>query len=188
AGRRARRDRVAGDAVAAEVAGDDAGEAGDASLRGAVVRLPGETAKPGDGREVDDAPVALLPHEDRGGLRRAVVPLQVHGDDVVPLLLAHVEDHPVAQDPGDVDQDVDASEVVERRLDQPLAALDRRDGVEIGYRLAAGGADFVRDLRRRPAARRAAIDVHAVVVDDDVRAFLRQQHRDAAADAAPAAG
>ena len=34
--------------------------------------------------------------------------VEVDGDDRVPLLLGHVEDHPVAQDPCDVNHDVDA--------------------------------------------------------------------------------
>src|SRR3990170_1501246 len=38
-------DGVAGDAVAPDVAGDDAGKAGDAGLGGAIVRLAGDAAQ-----------------------------------------------------------------------------------------------------------------------------------------------
>ncbi len=47
AGPGARGDGVAGDAVAAEVAGDDAGEAGDGGLGAAVVRLAGVAPEAG---------------------------------------------------------------------------------------------------------------------------------------------
>ena len=71
--------------------------------------------RPELGAEVDDAAVALLSHEDGGGLDRREVALEVDGEDLVPLLLAHVEDHAVAQDAGVVDEDVDAAELVDAR-------------------------------------------------------------------------
>ena len=60
----------------------------------------------------------------------------------VPFLLGHVEDHPVTHDPGVVDHDVDPSEVVERRLDDPLAT--RHGGHRLGARRgpAAGALDL----------------------------------------------
>ena len=39
------------------------------------------------------------------------------GDDRVPLGLGHVEDHAIAQDARDVDQDVDATELADGLLD-----------------------------------------------------------------------
>ena len=44
-----------------------------------------------------------------GAVERA---FQVDRDDRVPLRLGHVEDHPVAQDAGHVDQDIDPAEAV----------------------------------------------------------------------------
>src|SRR5207244_12403550 len=93
-------DGVAGDAVTAEMAGESAGEAGDGRLGGAVVGLAGVAPEAGLRAEVDDAAVALLSHEDGGRLDRGEVALEVHGHDLVPLLLAHVEDHAVAEDAG----------------------------------------------------------------------------------------
>ena len=77
-----------GDAVAAEVAGDDAGHAGDAALGGAVVGLAGVADEAGDGGEVDDAAAALLAHEDRCGLDQAEVTLEVGLDHRVATLRA----------------------------------------------------------------------------------------------------
>ena len=81
-----------------EVAGDHAGERGHAALRGAVVRLARVAEEARHRREVDDPAVALLPHDHGRRFDRCEVALQVHPDDVVPLLLGEVEDHPVAQD------------------------------------------------------------------------------------------
>ena len=59
----------------------------------------------------DDAAALLLAHERRRVPRAVPGALQVHRDDRVPLRLAHVEDHPVAQDAGVVHQDVEAAEL-----------------------------------------------------------------------------
>ena len=69
--------------------------------------------------------------------------LEMDADNVVPLLLGHVEDHPVAQDAGDVDQDVELAELLDRLIDEPLAARHARDIHVIGDRLAAGGHDLL---------------------------------------------
>src|SRR5207244_1776807 len=76
------------------------GEAADRRFGGAVVRLPGITEQARARAEGDDPPVAPLAHV-RAGVAHAVEgALQVHRDDRVPLLLAHVEDHAVAQAAG----------------------------------------------------------------------------------------
>ena len=71
-----------------EVARDHAGEAGDAVLGGAVVRLAGVAEDAGRGRHRDDAAAPLLAHARRGVPGAVEGALQVHGDDRVPLLLA----------------------------------------------------------------------------------------------------
>ena len=63
--------------------------------------------------------------------------LEVDGDDGVPLLLGHVDQHAVAQDPGVVDQHVEVAERLHGGVDHPLAALPDGDGVGVGDRLAA---------------------------------------------------
>ena len=52
--------------------------------------------------------------------------LEVDGDDGVPLLLGHVDQHPVAQDAGVVDQHVEVAERLDGGVDHALAALPRR--------------------------------------------------------------
>ncbi len=164
---RVRREAVDGDAVALELLRDDDREAGDARLRGAVVRLADVAEDARRARGADDAPAHVLARlrllaPVRGGvLRRREVALEVDGDDGVPLLLGHVHEHPVAEDPGVVDEDVEAAELVDRLLDHATGAREVGDVLAVRDRLAAGGADLLDDLlgrrrgrRLRPRARR----------------------------------
>ena len=48
----------------------------------------------------------------------------MHGEDRVPLRLGHVEDHPIAQDAGNIDQDVDPSEGAYDLLDHLSGILE----------------------------------------------------------------
>ena len=69
-----------------------------------------------------------------GGMpQRCRVPLGVDTHDDVPLVLGHVDEHPVAEDAGVVDQHVEPAERPGRSLDQ------RRQGV--GVEQIGGGAD-----------------------------------------------
>jgi hypothetical protein len=63
--------------------------------------------------------------------------------DKVPVGLLHVLERDIAQDTGVVDEHVDAPKVINRRLDDGFAILDR---IVVGDGLAAGGADLVDDL------------------------------------------
>src|SRR6058998_3307920 len=187
AGHRAGADGVHRDAVAADVARGDAREPRDAVLGRAVVRLPRVAVDARGGRDRDDPPAPLLAHA-AGGVPGAVEgALQVDGDDRVPLLLAHVEDHPVAQDAGVVHQDVDRAELLDRRLDDALGGREVGDAVGVGDRPPAAGADrlhhFVGDAPRGAAA----VDLGAEVVDDHRGPLGREQLGDGAADAAPRA-
>src|SRR3984957_9062477 len=119
---------------------------------------------------------------------RAVVPLQVHPDHVVPFLFRHVENHAVAQDTGDVHQNVERAEFLDRLVDQTLAAFDRSDIHVIGNRAAARGLDFLRDViggRLRFFLPRYR---HAKIVDYYCASLRGECPRDAAADTATTAG
>ena len=69
--------------------------------------------------------------------------LDVNVVDEVPIRLLHVLEADVAQDTRIVDQDIDATEGINGRLDNVLSVLDR---VVVGDRLAACRADLVDDL------------------------------------------
>ena len=94
----------------------------------------------------------------------------------------------VAQDAGIVDQNVDAAEGVERRLDDLVGVARLADRQRRGDRLAARLFDLVDDRLRRSDIGAGAVEARADVADDDARAFLRHQERDAAPDAASRAG
>jgi hypothetical protein len=64
----------------------------------------------------------------------------VDGDDRVEVLLGHVEQHPLAQDPRDADDAVDAAPGVDRGGDDGLARTHLRDVAGDGDGRTAGAA------------------------------------------------
>src|SRR6185369_12453254 len=103
------------------------------------------------------------------------------------LLLAHVEDHPLAQDAGAADEDVQVAELLERQPHDGLAPRHRGHALGTGDRLTAGLLDHADDFVRRRARRIAAVHADTVVVDDDLRARGRQADGHRPSDPRPAA-
>src|ERR1043166_7766215 len=99
---------------------------------------------------------------------------QVDANDRVEILDAHVEDHPVAQDAGIVDDDVNVAPLLDGGLDHPLGAIEVRDVVAIGQGFTARGADLVDDFARWTTGRPAAVQLGADVVDDYACAVARE--------------
>ena len=93
----------------------------------------------------------------------------MHGNDRVPLGLGHVEDHPVAQDAGDVDQDVDAAERADDLLDHLGRVVERGHVAAIDLGLTAIGEDLVDHLVGRQRFGALARQARAQVVDHDPR-------------------
>ena len=96
---------------------------------------------------------------------------QVHGDDKVPFLVGHVEQHPVSGDPGVVDHDVQSAQSVgtgdEFVGSRTLADVTwNRDGLGTP---STGGRDLVDDV--------GGIQGGGQVVDDDRGAEPRQAER-----------
>ena len=106
-------------------------------------------------------------------------------DHRVPLGLGHVEEHTVTQDPGDVDEDVEASPGRDGLLHHGRRLAEVRHGAVVGQRHAAGLDDLLDDLVGRTSLDAVAGETGAQVVHDDFRARASQPDRDAAADAAP---
>ena len=82
------------------------------------------------------------------------VALEVDSDDGVELFLAGVGEHPVADDAGIVDQDVEPAERVDRGLDQPLGLGPVGDVGAAGDGFASGGGDLIDNTLGRAAAAR----------------------------------
>ena len=93
------------------------------------------------------------------------VPFQVHCNDVVPLLLAHIEDHPVPQDSVAGDDGVQLAVGVNGGLDYGLAALHGGHRLLAGHGLAAGLANLCRHLLGDGLVGAAAVQVYPGVND-----------------------
>ena len=100
------------------------GEADEAGLGGAVVRLARRTEEADHRGEVDDAPPAGLHHAGRHPMGDAVGAVEVGVEHPPPLVGAHAEEQAVVGDARAVDEDGDGTEPV---LDGADAAVHRVD-------------------------------------------------------------
>src|SRR5262249_18393248 len=100
------------------------------------------------------------------------MPAQVHGDDGVPLLVGHVEQHPVAGDPGVVHDDVQPAQPV-GRFEQLVGGGAFADVAGDRDRLGTGLGTFRRDLVHYVGGVQGGGDV----VDDDGGALPGQAER-----------
>ena len=114
--------------------------------------------------------------------------LEMDGEHRIPFILAHVHEHPVARDPGVVDEDVEAAERFERLPHHAPGRGEVRDVVAVRDRRAAGGVDFRNDLLRRRRVNALARQRRAEIVDDDPCARTRERECVLPADAAACAG
>jgi hypothetical protein len=76
-------------------------------------------------------------------MRTLVCSLDMNLVDQVPVLLLHVLEADIAQNPGIVDEHIDTPKVVDGRLDDRISVLDR---IVVGNGLAAYSADRVDDF------------------------------------------
>ena len=113
--------------------------------------------------------------------------LQVDRDHGVPLVLLHVDEHPVAQDPRVVDEDVEPAEGVQRMVYEPLGSREVGDVLPVRDGLAAGRGDLVDNLLRR---RVLGLAHHGdpEIVDEHTRARLCERERVRPADSAAGTG
>src|SRR6185503_19659885 len=124
----------------------------------------GVAEKRGTRAERHDPAIALLAHVGTRVSYTVEGALQVYREDGIPLLLAHVEDHPVAHDAGAGHQDVDPPEALDGGVDDAPRAVEVGHRFGIGDRLATGGGDLLRDVDRGPGRRRGAVELDAVIV------------------------
>jgi hypothetical protein len=116
------------------------------------------------------------------------VALQVDVDHRVPLVLGHVDDHAVTQDPGVVDEDVEVTEGLDGGVDEPLCALPGRHAVAVGERLASHAVDLVDHLLCRRDVAAGAVGRAAEVVDDHLGALGGEEDGVLAPDPPPGPG
>ena len=111
------------------------------------------------------------------------------GDYRVPVGLAHLVEHAVAQDAGGIDHRVQAAKRVQRLFHHAFDGGVVGDAFGVGDSLAARVADFLGyGLGRAGRAFITAGERTAQVVDDDLGAFARRDQGALAANAVAAAG
>ena len=158
-------------------------EPDDAGLGGGVVRLA-RGAERGDGRHADDASALLLAHPHGGRAHGVEAALEVHVEDGVPVLLAHVEDHPIAEVAGDVHEDVEPSPHRHRLLHHLRCLPEVRHGTMVGDSDTAGLADLIDHLVGGRRIGADAAQTHTEIVHHDLGARLGHRDGDASPDAA----
>ena len=109
--------------------------------------------------------------------------LQVDAYHGVEVGFVHLEAHPVAQEAGIVDDDVEIAERVDRPLDQRTGTVPGGDVVPVGDGGAPGGGDLVDDGLRDRTVGPATVGRGPEVVDHDPGALGSEEHRLAPADA-----
>jgi hypothetical protein len=174
-------DGVDPDAVGAELPGHRLGEGVDATLGRPVGRRGGEVAgRSGDRGDVDDGAGPLRTHRRQGGLDAVEGPAEVDAEDAVALGGGVVGERAPAQDPGVVDQHLQATEGGLDLLDHggDLVGVGHVGGDRHG--LATTGGDLLGHLHGALAV--------GQVVDGNHGAAAGQHARGGRADPAPAPG
>ncbi len=158
-------------------------ESDDGRLGGGVGEVVGQSEDP-RGRRHDDAAVALFDHVRPCGAGGVERPADVHGEVPREVVGVGFRKARPSDDAGVVDQDVEASELLDRRVDERLCAGRRGHVAAVGDRDAAGGDDLGGDGGRRFGVRADALHRAAEVVDDDAGAPVGEQERMGPADPA----
>ena len=119
---------------------------------------------------------------------RAERALEVDAHDRVEVVLAHVEDHRVADDPGVVHEDVELAERLDRGVDHLAGALEVGHVAVVRHRVAAALLDQLYDDVGVLFAGAVAPHRAAEVVDHDFGAVLGKFERVATTDPVRCAG
>jgi hypothetical protein len=110
--------------------------------------------------------------------------VNVHLDHHVPFLFGHLQQRPVTEDAGVVDEDVEPAVGVEGRLHHLAGAGGRADRDAAGDGSSPQGLDLGHDSFRGSALP-GPISCAAEVVDDHLGPFAREQQGMGAPDPAP---
>jgi hypothetical protein len=112
----------------------------------------------------------------------------MHPDDRVPLILGGVDEHPVADESGVVDEDVQPSVRLDGLSHHRLGIREVGHISRIGNRLPTCGNDLLDHLLRGRFAGALARQRDAEVVDDHLRTMTGELERVSPADASPRSG
>ena len=110
----------------------------------------------------------------------------MHLDDGVPLGFGHVGEHPVTEDAGVVDHDVEFAEVFDRLVHHALGTLPAGDVVAVDDGLAAHAFDLGNDVLGWGGVVARSVDLTSEVVDHHLRSLAGEL--DSVASSDPSAG
>jgi hypothetical protein len=116
------------------------------------------------------------------------MPLEMSGDDGVPLVFGHIEEHALPQDPGHGHDAVDPAPRLEGRGNETRTGFHLRDVVGEGDRLATGRRDLGHHRVGHLAARILPGHTDPEIGDDHLGSLSRGGQRHGAPDAATATG
>ncbi len=171
-----------------ELESPDEGHAHHACLGRSVVRVADIAPEPAAGCHVDYSPVTLVGHHGGGVTGHVEGALQVDGDDRVEVLLGHLEEAGIAEVSGIVDEDVEASELTSRSLDDSFGRAEIGDGLVCRQGPSPAATDLVRHFRCRIPFAGSSVQRGAEIVYNDGRTFCRQAESDLLSDTSTAAG
>jgi hypothetical protein len=100
---------------------------------------------------------------------------EVNVDYSVPILFTHVDEFPIPQNSGVVDEDVQLSERRDGLVYQPLRSIPQRHVVAVGGCLPAHTPDFVYDPLCRSVVSTRSLTVAAKIVDYDSGSLFRKE-------------
>src|SRR5579864_188864 len=122
-----RGDDIGRDPATGHLLGHGLGKPDHRGLGRDVVRLPRVSDLCHDRADIDDPPAALAQHIAQRRACAVERRVQVDRQDLVPVLVPHAHEEPVARQAGVVDKDIQPSPPFPRPFDQPPAGLRRGD-------------------------------------------------------------
>ena len=180
-------DEVDLDAVRRARGREAARESDDGALGGGIGQVVRESEQARGSRH-DDTAVATFDHVrpcGPGGVERAC---DMDGQVALEVVRVGFREARPSDDAGVVDQDVEASELLHRRIDERLCTCGCRYVAGVGDRGSASRDDLGGDGRRRFGVSSNALHRAAEVVDDDACSSGGEQQRMGSPDAASRAG
>ena len=146
----ARRNRVAGDVLAAQFAGDRLREPEQAGLGRGVIGLAGVAHHAAGAADIHNAAELVFHHRPRTGPNRHKGRLEIGIKHRIPILVAHSESKTVFRDARVVDQDVEPPVVGRGLLDRGGGSRGLRDIKRDDRRCASGRLDRSLQIVQRP--------------------------------------
>src|SRR5262245_5188360 len=137
---------------------------------------------------MNEGPRALVAEKRRDRTTHNERTVEVHVDHMRPVRPTHLVEDDIAQYACVVDENVDATEGIERRFDDGFRVFCFRYRERRSDCLTSGFLDRLNDILRRTRIGTVALQAGADIADHHARAFLGEQHGNAASNPTPSTG